>query len=247
MPSSIILRSLRLSLRSEPMRLLIVLALLPAPSLAAGFTPPAGCETHMTVQSRQCRVSNYYTCAADPAGDQWRIDADQQGPFFASRINSEAEWVESFGMEAGTRQKLSPGAKDPASFSSLVATGSDSYDFWLEHEGGTRTHVTGRDTLTGRSTTIDGITLPETDFEFTEVDEAGTVLRQSRGQEYIHPEWRNFFAGPSEIMGEDGWMPMNGSPVEFIFPGEPGFRASQPIFDCDDVMSQLVSPEGGRS
>lgn len=227
-------------------RALALLALLPVDALAAGFVPPAGCETWMTVQARQCRVSNYYRCSADAAGDQWRMDADQQGPFFFSRINSEAEWVESFGMERGSGQTLAPKRKDPASFSDLVANGLDRYDFMLDHEDGMQSHVTGHDRLTGNTRTIDGITLQETEFDFTERNEAGAIIRRSRGREYINAEWRNFFSGPSEFQDESGnWLPIDGSPVEFIFPGEPGFAASQPIFDCDAVLSQL-SIDGAR-
>ena len=90
---------------------------------------------------------------------------------------------------------------------------------------------------------IDGITLQETEFQYTETDLDGNVLRQSRGNEYINPDWRLFFSGPSEWNGGDGnFLPLDGSPVEFIFPGEPGFASTQPLFDCDAVMSSLSLP-----
>lgn len=37
------------------------------------------------------------------------------------------------------------------------------------------------------------------------------------------------------------WRPIDGSPVDFVFPGEPGF-AAKPIYDCDEIMS--LAPEG---
>ncbi len=226
------------------MRQMLVAAalLLPAPVLAGSFAPPAGCETFLTVQSRQCRVSNHYKCSADAPGDQWRADFDQQGPFFLSRIDSEAQWVESFDLGATVdRQTLEPGASDPASFSELLTTQIDTFAFGLSHGDGSRTRVNGFDRLTGRQFTIDGIVLAETEFEFTEADEAGNILRQSRGNEYIHPEWRMFFAGPSEWNGGEGeYLPMDGSPVQFIFPGEAGFAATQPLFDCDPLMTRAA-------
>ena len=215
--------------------------LLPLPASAAGsFTPPEGCTTFMTVQSRQCRVSNHYKCSADPAGDQWRADFDQQGPFFISRINSEAEWVESFDLgETVVRQVLQPNPADPASFSELVASGVDSFEFGLSRDNGEETNVRGFDRLTGQSFTIDGITLLETEFDFTETDLNGTILRQSRGNEYISPDMRMFFSGPSQWNGGDGnFLPTDGSPVQFIFPGEPGFAATEPLFDCDPLLTQ---------
>ncbi|MCF8484428.1 MAG: hypothetical protein K9G71_04385 [Rhodobacteraceae bacterium] len=220
--------------------------MLPLPATAGSFTPPEGCTTFMTVQSRQCRVSNHYKCAADPAGDQWRADFDQQGPFFLSRINSEAEWVESFDLgEVIVRQELLPGAADPASFSDLLASGLDSFDFGLTRDSGEQSLVRGFDRLTGRSFTIDGIPLRETEFDFTETDMGGTILRQSRGNEYISEDMRMFFSGPSQWNGGDGeFLPSDGSPVEFIFPGEPGFAATEPLFDCDPLLTQATPDRG---
>lgn len=217
--------------------------MLASPALAGTFTPPEGCTAFVTVQSKGCRVSNHYTCEADPAGDQWRADFDQEGVFFISRIDAEAQWLESFEIDPPARQTLDPNPADPASFSDLLASGNDSYIFGLSKDTGERTRVRGNDRLTGQQVVIDGITLRQTEFNFTETDLSGKVLRRSRGNEYIHPEWRVFFSGPSEWDGGDGtYLPLDGSPVQFIFPGEPGFASTQPLFDCDAVMSSLPFP-----
>lgn len=233
------------------MRHLILMAAvaLPTPALAGSFTPPEGCTTFMTVQARQCRVSNHYKCSADTPGDQWRADFDQEGPYFVSRINAEAEWVESYDLgEAAVRQTLDPNPADPASFSELLSSGTDTFAFNLSRDNGEQTRVTGFDTLTGRSVTIDGVTLAETEFEFTETDPNGVVLRQSRGREYIHPEMRLFFSGPSEWRGPDGdFLPTDGSPVTFLFPGEPGFAATEPLFDCDPLMTRATPSQKDSS
>lgn len=210
------------------------------PVAAQTFTPPEGCSIFMTVQSRACRVSNHFKCTQDAPGDQWRADFDQEGIFFQSKINSEAEWIESYDMPAGIAQRLDPNPEDPASFSELLSSGTDTFAFTLSHDDQPQTKVTGFDRLTGKTWTIDGVTLSETQFEFTETDMAGNILRQSRGNEYISPEKRMFFSGPSEWNGGDGqFLPMDGSPLQFIFPGEPGFGSSQPLFDCDAILSSL--------
>jgi hypothetical protein len=211
----------------------------PAVQAAGSFTPPEGCSMWLTVQSRACRVSNYYTCEADPAGDQWRADFDQESMFFLSRINREAEWVESFDFFPTVKQTLDAGAADPSSFSTLLSEGMDTFTFGLSRDDGSRSKVRGFDRLTGRVVVIDGITLQETEFQYEETDPEGNLMRRSRGNEYIHPDWRNFFAGPSEWDGGDGYLPMNGSPVQFIFPGEPGFAATEPLYECDAVLSGL--------
>ena len=222
--------------------ILACLTTLTAPALAGTWAAPEGCEVFMTVQSKACRVSHYYRCEADSPGDQWRVDMDQEGPFFYSRINSEAQWVESFDPE---RQVLDPSPTDAASFSELMANGIDTWDFTLSKDDGTGSRAAGYDRLTGKLLQIDGIGLKQTEVEFTEYDLDGNVVRRSRGNEYIHPEWRLFFAGPGETdLGDGQWLPIDGSPVEFIFPGEDGFLSSQPIFDCD-ALSAGLPPEAG--
>lgn len=218
--------------------LILTLGLFAAlPAEAGSFTPPEGCETFLTVQARGCRVSNHYRCEADAPGDQWRADFDQEGVFFLSHVNREAEWVESFEFNPDVRQSLDDGAADPAEFSKLLSSGRDDFAFSLSRTDGQNTEVTGFDALTGRSVTIDGVTLQETEFEYTETDAEGTILRQSRGNEYISADWRLFFAGPSEYRDGEAWRPMDGSPVKFILPGEPGFAATQPIYECGALMS----------
>ncbi|MDG1282102.1 MAG: hypothetical protein P8O10_12415 [Pseudorhodobacter sp.] len=211
----------------------------PLDAAAGSFTPPAGCTGWLTVQARACRVSNYYKCTQDAPGDQWRADFDQEGLFFASRIDSEAQWVESIDMSPMIRQTLDPNPEDPASFSELL-TGLDTFAFNLSRDNGEQSRVRGFDRLTGRSIMIDGMTLLETQFEYNETDASGTFLRRSRGNEYVHPDWRLFFAGPSEWDGGDGFVPLDGSPLQFIFPGEPGFFSTEPLYECDAVLSNYT-------
>lgn len=218
---------------------LALLALLPAPALAGTWAAPEGCEIFLTVQSKLCRVSNHYRCAADPAGDQWRADFDQEGLFFTSRINFETEWVESYESMPPSRQWLDPNPEDPARFSELLSSGVDTFSFGLSHDDGYRSTVRGFDRLTGRTVTIDGVVLEETEFDYTETDDFGTVIRRGRGHEYISREWRMFLAGPGETdLGDGQWLPIDGSPVDFIFPGEKGFASTQPLYDCDALTAE---------
>ena len=217
-----------------------LMAALPLPATAAGtFTPPAGCTAWLTVQARACRVSQYYKCSADAPGDQWRADFDQDGMFFVSRIDGETQWLESYDLNPQVKQTLDPNPEDPASFSDLLA-GIDTFAFNLSKDDGRQSRVRGFDRLTGKTVVIDGITLQQTEFEFEEQDADGNLLRRSKGNEYVHTEWRNFFAGPSQWDAGDGtYVPIDGSPVEFVFPGEPGFAATEPLFECDAVLSGL--------
>lgn len=221
----------------ELMPLAVGLACLGAPALAGSWTPPEGCTGYLTVQSKGCRVSNHYTCEKDPAGHKWRADFDQEGIYFVSRIDAETQWIESYDLFPTVRQTLDPNPADPASFSDLLSKGMDRFDFHQSSDDGARRRITGFDRLTGRSVTIDGIALEETEFDFTETDASGQVLNRARGKEYISREWRMFLAGPSEWDGGTGFVPYDGSPIQFILPGEQGFFSSEPIFDCDATLS----------
>lgn len=217
----------------------LALILISGPAFAGSFTPPDGCTATLTVQSRGCNVSNYYICTADQSGDQWRADYDQEGMYYLSKIDVETQWVESYDQNPVVKQVLDPGAADPANFTSLLATGLDTFDFTLTKDTGEQSHVTGFDKLTDEIVVIDGVSLIRTEYEMTETDMAGTVLRQARGHEFVSREFRNFFSGSSEYLSGEEWLPLEGSPVQFSKPGDKGFGATQPIFDCDATLSGL--------
>lgn len=233
-------------------RLVLPLLMLTSPAFAGAFVPPEGCTATLTVQARGCYVSNYYTCAKDNPGDQWRADFDQEGMFYMSMIDRESQWIESYDLNPTVKQTLDANPADPASFSELLATGRDDFDFGLTKDTGEKTRVKGYDKLTGETVVIDGVTLQRTEYQYEEFDDADNVLRQSNGHEYISAEWRNFFSGTSEWFDGTDWLPLDGSPVQFILPGEKGFGATQPLFECDAVMSdagplnQLIQPAAFR-
>jgi len=229
------------------MKLILALPLLflPAAAFSATFTPPEGCTATLTVQSRGCSVSHFYTCEKDPKGNQWRADYGADGMFYLSMIDSETQWIESYEVDGAgnlaSKETLDPGAKDPASFAGLLDSGLDTLDFNLTKDSGEKTHVTGFDQLTGKTAVIDGETLKQTEYEFTQTDEKGTVLRHAKGQEFISEEFRSFFSGHSNWQAEDGsWLTIEGAPITFTKPGEPGFESTIPLFECDDQMSQLM-------
>lgn len=219
------------------MRWATFLALMTAPAMAGTWTPPDGCEVYVTVQSKGCYVAHHYRCAGDPAGDQWRVDMGQEGEFFYSRVDSEGQWLESFGQ---TRQVLDPSPADPASISNLLATGLDTAEFSVSRDDGTGSRYSGFDRLTGTEVVIDGVTLLQTEIDFTEYDRAGNVVGRARGNEFVHPDWRIFLGGPGERdLGDGKWLPIDSGPVEFAFPGEEGFLETQPKYGCNALTAEL--------
>lgn len=209
---------------------------------ADAFTPPKGCTGFLTVQMRGCIVSNHYKCKGDPQGDQWRVDFNSDGPFFVSRIDYETEWLETYDLAAGTHEVLQKNPKDPASFSELLAKGTDSYDFSTVTDDGKVEHVTGYDKLTGVSKTISGVTLDQTEYDTMAKDGDGNLVWHSKGHEWISRNWRLFLAGAGVWEDEQGKTAFDNTPMMLSQPGQKGFMSTDPQYDCNSVMSALPLP-----
>ena len=215
-----------------------------AGAAAAGtFAAPQGCTPFMTVQMHGCVVSHHFRCAGDAPGDQWETLYDSDGPFFTTKVDSEFQWIDSYQSGPPDRIWLEEPARDPASFSNLIATGEDSYDFSTMNDLGQRLSYRGFDRLTGERVVIDGVTLEATQFELTESDEAGTVLTRRSGRQYINRDWRLFFSGVEMTETDEGRLPSDNTPVQFVMPGEEGYLSTVPLFDCDELMSQRGLPQ----
>ena len=216
------------------------------PAHAGSVEVPAGCEGFLTVQQKGCGVSHYWRCEAAPAGTVWEVHYDHEGVFSLSVYDSDFQWLDSQYFRDGTREYLAGDAPDPASLGELLETGRDTYAFVIREEGpdGSRDVVhQGYDALTGRSVTIDGVDLLETEFVSSAMDAmSGEEIFSVAGNQYVLAEERLFFLGPDNFL-QDGQESSNDfSPVQFIHPGEPGFTDMTPLYDCDATEELRFSP-----
>ncbi len=85
---------------------------------------------------------------------------------------------------------------------------------------------------------IDGVTLEETAFDVVATDTSGAELWLVTGNEYIMRDWRTFLSGTRTVTLPDETFETDGRPVDFAFPGEAGFLALSPRFDCGVMMSK---------
>lgn len=199
---------------------------------AATFNVPEGCDAFLTVQSRSCLVSHYWTCESD-RGHRWRIDFTAEGPSFISRIDAEAQWIESGNpLEVRKTVTILP-ADDPGSVTELLETGVDSYDFVQRRPSGQVERVVGYDRIVGDPVIIDGEELFPTEFSATFRDLNGRVIWEVRGNEYVSARFRRFFGGITTSEDDGVKSHRDRTPVEFIEPGEPGFLNNTPQHDCD--------------
>lgn len=217
---------------------LMLTAAFAMPAAAQTFTPPKGCKLTLTAQLRQCQVVNHYTCAGDEPGDRWLSYADGQGIYFTTLIDYETRWIESIDHGTGVIDKLLSKAADDASFSTLLATGRDDYDFMTESNDGTVQRFVGVDTLTGASVLIDGFVLERSEFDLTSYDASGNFLSRRTGTQLVSRDLRLFFGDAEVFESADGekfesFQP----PVTFALPGEEGFGTVEPKFDCNAVLT----------
>lgn len=227
------------------MRLLVLLlALLANPANAqAVFTPPAGCEGVLTIQSKSCLLTNVWSCEADPEGYQWVGIFNRVGPFQIRRVDTEFQWLESFFLNPPHTETMVVPAPDPENLTELFRDMLDIYDFTvIPNNGDVTERFVGYDRLTGESVVIDGETLLRTEFAYEVLDTEGNLIKARAGRQFVSEKHRIFMFGLSwDVDTPDDIF--DGTPIEFIYPGEPGFFSLTPRYECGAIMSSF-SPDG---
>lgn len=197
------------------------------------FGAPEGCEAVLTVQNKGCVMTNVWRCEADDPGDQWIALLTQAGVFSVQKVDAEFQWVEAYKV-TGNERLITP-AEDPASLTELFEAQIDTWDFTLQTDDGTERNV-GYDLLTGETTEIDGEILLNTEYQGRTIDGEGNEIDASSGRQYVSEKHRLFFFGESwQADSPDQVTDM--SPVEFIYPGEPGFFSDRPKYECNVIES----------
>lgn len=224
------------------MKTALTLAVLAAPLSAQEFSLPTGCEGFVTIQGSACTVGHYFRCEGDQNGEQRRATLDEDGLTYVGRISGEAEWLESFHLRSGHTERLESSA-DSMSMTELLTNSVDTWDFTTDSVEIGKSQYVGMDRLTGESVEIDGVTLLRTEYVLTAYDAAGTEAWRSEGREFVHPEWRMFIGGESSYITSDDRFDSDDTPVEFIFPGEPGYLSVNPKYGCGAQMSSFDATE----
>ncbi|QQA42885.1 hypothetical protein [Pelagovum pacificum] len=210
---------------------------------SGGFSLPEGCRAYVTVQERDCVVAHHYRCDADPAGYQRRVDLGEEGLLYAGVTDEQGQWIESYHPSTDHSEALEAAPADPANLSELIEQGEDTYDFiTLSDEIGPTRYV-GRDALTGVTEEIDGVTLQQTEYDIVAYGPDGAEEWRASGNEWISKDWRIFLSGIGSVTTPAEQWDTDDSPVEFIFPGEPGFLSANPKYGCGALMSKSGGTE----
>lgn len=215
----------------KPLMILSALTLATPVAAQQTFAAPEGCTGTLTIQQKGCVLVNVWSCEADNPGDQWLALIGQGGLFSVQKVDSEFQWIEAYKVSGN--ESLQTPADDPASLTELLANQIDTWDFTIETEEGPQRNV-GYDMLTGGTTVIDDVTLLNTEYQGRTLDADGNEIEASSGRQYVSEDLRLFFFGQSwDAATPDQVIDM--APVEFIFPGEPGFFSDQPIYECNQT------------
>lgn len=210
--------------------------LVATPVAAQEFSLPQGCDGYLTIQSTSCTVSHYFRCTDDTDGQQRRATLDEDGLSYVGRISKDAEWLESFHLRSGHTERLLT-SEDTMSISTLLSEMVDTFNFVTDSREIGRSNYVGMDRLTGESVVIDGITLLRTEFEVTAFDDAGNQTWKSEGSEFVNPDWNMFIGGTSSFVTSTDRFDNDNTPIEFIFPGEPGYLSVNPKYGCGMQLS----------
>ncbi len=210
---------------------------LASPAMAASFAPPKGCDAFLTVQSRECSVSLLWRCGAEADTPIWEANFSDDGLQSVVSYSPAYQWLDAVYVWDASREELVPPATDPIDLDALMETGIDTYDFIMrrsEPQGARDVRMVGADQLTGTKVTIDGYDLETVATELQILTEEGIVEYHSRGIQYLSRDLRLFFLGRETVTGVDGVAAdYDGTPVDIIRPGEPGFGATVPLYDCN--------------
>lgn len=213
-------------------------ALLSFPALAdEPLAPPEGCEAFVTVQMQGCQTSLLWRCDMAPKGDIWDASFGLDGLESIINYDGEFQWIAAEYMWDGSREELIEPSEDAISMSELLDTGIDTFAFLLTRtaraEGRSQLRVIGADQLTGEEVEIDGVRLLPTNTEYRIFAEDGSQTYHVRSRQYVSPEMGVFFLGLDRVIEGSETREFDNSPVDFIFPGEPGFGNTTPLYGCE--------------
>lgn len=207
---------------------------------AQTFDPPQGCTGLLTVQSKSCLVTHVWTCEGDAEGEKWIALFNRVGPFNIRKVDEDFQWLETYYAQDGKVETMVVPANDPPNLTELFETQTDTYDFVIKNNiGEPDERVRGFDLLTGETVVIDGEELLATEFGYEVVLPDGEVSYRGAGAQFVSEAYRLFFLGTS-WPADDPEDVLDASPVDFVYPGEAGFFASSPIYDCGVVPTGLA-------
>ncbi len=201
------------------------------------FIAPDGCQTFLSLQSNGCQTYVFWRCAAAPAGEFWEATFAADGLASVVHYDREYQWLDAEYFWDQSREVLDNPGNDPISLRDLLDNGRDTFAFSLirhEPDQSYVQYVAGHDELTGNEVTIDGVKLLESSAHVTITNEAGETEYESQNLQLLSREMGLLFFAKDSVTFEDGTTEeFDNTPVDFLYPGEPGFAEMTPLYQCE--------------
>ena len=180
---------------------------------------PGGCNAYLTVQSKSCLVSYFYTFHADAEGLKWRIDLHEQGEIYHAKTEAEVRWLYALDMTSGISANLDEtGSIGQASLTNLLQKDHDDFAFQMLSSSGEIIVLRGKDQLTGQTAIIDDLLLFQTKSTITVTDAEGNFLWDTPATEYVSPKHWVFFGGSNVYHTDKAKKFFNSFHLNFYFP-----------------------------
>ncbi|MCP5038449.1 MAG: hypothetical protein GY945_12725 [Rhodobacteraceae bacterium] len=212
----------------------------------AGFTLPEGCSAVLSTQTGFCGANLHWTCQDDPRGHVRKAYFDVDGLASILTFNAQSAIIDAQYMWDNSREVLIGEPLDTFSVDALQTNLTESYAWQLSRtdESGTRSlSMTGTDTLTGDALRVGDHVLPEVATSFEYLEEDGSLNYRGEGTYYLMSDPILVISGSGQAMDPDGRFEYDETPVELIFPGQPGFGDTTPRNNCDDAAVEQTPPE----
>lgn len=226
---------------SAPWQYVAVLAVLCAPGKAMSaedLVPrPAACEPVVTVQARGCSVETVLRCN-DPAGWPWRAEVfDAEGLRYVSSFTKDFVQVQvrlpAIGLAFDYDPELS--SSTPPVEMAETGHGVERVKGFMSFGGQSLAVVTYNEIRRVEPLDLDGRRLVSFRVVGTRTTSPPLQAEAHDFMNYLDPETGALFGGESLLPGPDGKLSQDGRPAALAFPGDPGFDAKVPVFDCGNL------------
>ena len=188
-------------------------------SAHAQYVLPGVCNAYLTVQSKSCLFSYFYTFHADAEGLKWPIDLDEHGEIYHAQTQAEARWLYALGMTSGISENSDEtGSIDQASLTNLLQKDHDDFAFQMLSSSGEIIVLRGMDQLTDQTVIIDNLLLFQTKSTMMVTDAEGNFLWDTPATEYVSPKHRVFFGGSNVYHTDKAKKFFNSFHLNFYFP-----------------------------
>lgn len=198
---------------------------------------PAACQPVITIQARGCSVETVLRCN-DPAGWPWRAEVhDAEGLRYVSSFTKDFVQVQVSLPGIALAFDYDPSQSSSTAPSEMAETGHgvERVKGFMSLGDQSLTVMTYNEITRVAALEVDGRDLVSFRVVGTRTTTPPLRAEPHDFMNYFDVETGALFGGESLLPGPDGKLSLEGRPAALAFPGDPGFDAKVPVFDCGNL------------